>query len=303
MIHLFPRLNFLFLGFVFYSSLYAGSKTVTFMPPNDLHLEDRFDAPANVTEEQFNKIIDQAIALYAPIAEKYFSAVLTANHRWENATVNAYASRPTDDQWQVDMFGGLARRQEVTPDGFALVVCHELAHHFGGFPNYGVWWASSEGNSDYYATQVCARKLWQEEVETNATFRADVNAYVKNKCDTSWKKPEEQNLCYRIAAAGQSLGNLLAALGRQALPKPETPDMTQVNATNTAHPAAQCRLDTYLQGALCKKEARLNFITGDGHSEGRGSISAEHEAAANSCFASEGFTIGMRPRCWFKPRL
>lgn len=273
----------------------------TFAPPNDLHLEDRLDGTTNVSEDQFHKIIDEIVALYTPIALKY-GATLTADHLWDNPTVNAFASRPQPNQWKIAMYGGLARRAEVTPDGFALVVCHELGHHFGGFPTYGDWWASAEGNSDYFATQACARLVWKDQHEINATYRDSVLDVVQEKCDSVWQKETDQNLCYRIAAAGYSLGHLLAVLGRQAPPRHDTPDQRVVDRTSTSHPAAQCRLDTYFQGGLCTKTARVDFIPGDGHPEGRTSLSAEHEAAANSCFASDGYTVGVRPRCWFKAR-
>ncbi|HYX34722.1 MAG TPA: hypothetical protein VE954_16615 [Oligoflexus sp.] len=38
-----------------------------FLPPNDLHLEDNLLRDANVTEEDFNNVIDQVEAIYAPI--------------------------------------------------------------------------------------------------------------------------------------------------------------------------------------------------------------------------------------------
>jgi hypothetical protein len=34
------------------------------------------------------------------------------------------------------MFGGLARHELVTDDGFMMVVCHETGHHLGGAPRY-----------------------------------------------------------------------------------------------------------------------------------------------------------------------
>ena len=68
------------------------------------------------------------------------------------------------------MFGGLARHKLVTPDGFALVACHEMGHHLGGAPRRGGW-ASNEGQSDYYATTKCARRIWAE--DNNAAIMQD----------------------------------------------------------------------------------------------------------------------------------
>ena len=55
----------------------------------------------------------------------------------------------------------------MTPDGFALVLCHELGHHLAGNPRVQAW-AANEGQSDYFSTQSCARELWSGETAENA---------------------------------------------------------------------------------------------------------------------------------------
>ena len=50
------------------------------------------------------------------------------------------------NKWVVAMFGGLARRPEVTKDAFQFVVCHEVGHHLAGWP-FAYDWASNEGQS------------------------------------------------------------------------------------------------------------------------------------------------------------
>lgn len=274
----------------------------SFMPENNLYLQDNLHGLANITQEQFNKIADDVVAVYQPAANKG-GAVLSVNKLWSNGTVNAYADQ-SGNQWHVTMYGGLARRPEVTLDGFALVVCHELGHHFAGFPLYSAGeWAGSEGQSDYFATLACARKIWRDQTDVNATYRANVDSVAKEKCDAVWSVASDQDLCYRVAEAGFSLGSLLAALGGSGVPSFATPDPSQVSRTNVYHPAAQCRLDTYFQGALCTKNARFDFIPGKGQPNGDTTVAAEHESAANSCHSADGFVNGARPRCWFKPAL
>ena len=80
--------------------------------------------------------------------------------------MNAFAKQGAST-WEVHMYGGLARHQAVTADGFALVVCHELGHHLGGAPQKVDWfgrlrWASNEGQADYWGTAKCFRKLLEE---------------------------------------------------------------------------------------------------------------------------------------------
>lgn len=291
----FAAAPFLALSMVFAPIAAASS----FAPRNDLHLEDRLDKIKDIDEALFNKITDEIVAKYVPLATAH-GATLVARKHWADATVNAYASQ-TGNNWFIDMYGGLARRDEVTPDGYALVVCHELGHHFGGYSFKGDRWAAAEGQSDYFATQACARVAWKGQKARNAAFRVDVDPTVKQKCDSAWKSREDQDLCYRVSAGGDSLAALLAALNRSPKPKFDTPDPKVVTKTDEFHPAAQCRLDTYFHGALCTKSFDMKVIPGKAHPSGQGSTQAEAIAAANSCMTAQGFQLGARPRCWFKP--
>lgn len=269
-------------------------------PRNNLGMYDRLDGPTNVTEEQFNKITDAIISIWQPIA-KAQGANLVAIKNWKDSTVNAYANQQ-GNTWQVHMFGGLARRPEVTPDGYALVVCHELGHHFGGYAFYGPKeWAASEGQADYFATEVCAKRVFSQFFDRRFMHREDVPPYVKSRCDAAWNTAPLQSLCYRSAAGGYSLANLLAKLGGNQSPKFETPDPSKVSKTNTAHPAAQCRLDTYFAGALCTAPINLNVIPGKDLPD-RTSVQAEMAAAQTSCMDTKKYQLGFRPLCWFKPQ-
>lgn len=275
--------------------------SASILPPNDLHLEDQVDVVANIDEQLFNKIIDDIMKIYEPFADAQ-KITLEAKKLWTNNTVNASAEQPRKDLWRINMYGGLARRKEVTPDGFALVVCHELGHHFGGFVFKGSRWASAEGQSDYYATQACGRIIWKNQLTENERFRASVDPEAKKQCDLAWKDKEDQDLCYRISMGGHSLAALLAALGRKPEPEFGSPDQNKVTVTNTRHPAAQCRLDTYFQGALCIENFDLKQIPGKNHPTGQESMDAEKEAIKYSCSATGAHSMGLRPTCWFKAR-
>jgi uncharacterized protein YkwD len=66
-------------------------------------------------------------------------------------------------------------------------------------------------------------------------------------------------------------------LGSTKIPQLDTPDPTVVDKTQSKHPKAQCRLDTYLAGSLCSKAYDVNQIPKD-----------------EFAFCSN------RPKCWFK---
>ena len=272
-------------------------------PPNDFHRYDRVNRIANITEQRFNEIIDQAMGYWYPIAEKK-GVTLTVEKKWSDPTVNAFASQ-SGKNWKVAMFGGLARRPEVTEDGFALVVCHELGHHFGGYSFYGkADWASAEGESDFFGTNACAKVIWASTTQENLKFLRlkNIPPKVAEGCATAWpnNKPA-QAWCVRTSAGGFSLAHLLATLGGDPTPSFDTPDKTVVPKTVVRHPRGQCRLDTYFAGALCTKPFDLNVIPAKGHPKGQDTPDAELEARKYSCFAADKFKLGTRPACWFKP--
>jgi len=271
------------------------------LPPNDLDREDNLEMIANMTEKDFNDIIESVVKYYREPAAQ-FKAKISVNALWNNSTVNASAQQMANT-WVINMYGGLARRPEVTPDGFAMVVCHELGHHFGGFPFKGATWAANEGQADYFATQACARRIWGDQKSKNAQFRSQVGNYEKSKCDDTFSAQPDRDLCYRTAAAGLSLANLLSKLGNSGDPQFDTPDTSKVSRTNDNHPAAQCRLDTYFQGALCGKPFDAMQIPAKKHPRGQGSLQAEQEAAKYSCTELDSLENGLRPSCWFRSRL
>lgn len=254
----------------------------TILPPNNLHLEDNLEMDSALTEADFNQVISFAESYYRPLA-KQKGANLIIRRNWTNSTVNASAMRQ-GTTWYVDMYGGLARRPEITKDGFALVLCHELGHHLAGYP-FVSGWAANEGQSDYYGAQACLRTLWKNQNAQNQIARSTVDMAARTQCDRVWRSTTDQNLCYRIAMAGRSLAELLAYGARVSF---STPDRNVVSRTYHNHPAAQCRLDTYMAGAICPTNFPMNQIP-------------MSSSAAYSTSCGPQSTTGQRPRCWFSP--
>jgi hypothetical protein len=275
-----------------------------FLPENTLHLQS--PGPTNaMTKETFDGIIKQVTDRFCPIFESY-GVICDVTGDWESTIVNAYAMRGSG-AWTIALFGGLARRPELTNDGFAIVVCHEMGHHISGFAFktfvLGDDWASTEGQSDYFAAHACLPEIWGAERETNARYRNNVDPVVKRGCDAVWKTTERQNLCYRIGAAIQSETRMIArATGRGPDPRFERPSAAVVSETYEAHPDPQCRMDTQLGGALCPLEFDFGRIPGEGLGESNRSLAAERDSTQTTCHQSMGYALGARPRCWFFPR-
>lgn len=262
---------------------------------------------ANLNEAEFNKIIQNISSVYSPIINQV-GGKLKMIGEWKNEKPNAAASQMFG-AWNVKISGGLARRPELTPDGFSLILCHELGHHLGGFtiapaagPGGGAW-ASNEGQSDYFATHVCAKRIWGDDLDRNSKFREFATQKIVKQCNSVYAETREQDLCYRILAAAESVANTMAVLMNKPLPDFDTPDTTVVGETSHKHPMPQCRMDTSLQGALCTQIFNDKIIPGKNAEGGGGSINAEREAASFSCMSVSGFQLGLRPSCWFKSRL
>lgn len=259
------------------------SKTIkTFMPENNLWQEDGF-MDNGMTEEKFNEIIDYVGKAYKPIVE-LLGGNLVIKGDWNDSTVNAYADRE-DGNWNVSMFGGLARRAEVTEDGFAMVIAHEISHHIGGYP-FVQEWAANEGNSDTGAFLAVAKYVWQSD-DIKVT---EVDPEAKKLCTKYYK--EDMDSCYRQMNAAYSLANLLGQLGGKQV-KFETPSKAVVSRTKNSHPEAQCRLDTMVSAILCDVPWNYNVIP-----------QTKAEMAKQSCVYADvdgKYNIRNKPRCWYKP--
>ncbi len=259
-----------------------------FLPENDLKIPVGVKTVGGITEAQFNAVIDKLETIYAPIVSN-MGGTLRINRKWEDATVNANATRA--GSWVVNMYGGLARHQTITEDGFALVLCHEIGHHLGGAPKVAGFlnrWASNEGQSDYFATLKCLRKAFLNDKNTTIVRKLKAPVALTQACAKAWPNKDDKAICVRNGMAGASVAALFASLRNKPEAKFETPDTNIVSRTDDAHPAHQCRLDTYFQGALC--EIGLNEDV------------SQKDEVQGTCHASLGHTSGLRPLCWFKPK-
>ncbi len=259
------------------------------VPPNDLYIPPYSkDHKSKIDEAKFNKIIDDIDSIYKPLMQERHNLDLRIAKRWSDGTVNASAMQMGRTA-HVNMFGGLARHHAVTPDGFALVVCHEIGHHIGGLPKvqrlFITMWASNEGQSDYFATSKCMRRYVEQFPIDHSTL--EVDPFASEMCSKAFLTKNDIQSCERIAMAGQSLANLFASLRKIQRPRFETPSTNQVMRTDHSHPAAQCRLDTYFQGALCEQDYDVDM--------------SESNTIDGSCTRRQGHDIGFRPRCWFRP--
>jgi hypothetical protein len=232
------------------------------IPPNTVRIP--VTLATGITEEQFNAQIALLHASYDSVVEAK-NAKLVIKSLWSDETVNSDTTVSGSD-WVINAYGGLARFPAMTPDAYLIVLCHEMFHHLGGYPRMSALtstrsWASAEGQADYGATAKCFKKIG-----------ADNDNYSRERAET----------------ASLILASVLASLDDEPQPSPSTPDMTVVSTTNEDHPAAQCRLDTYLAGIACNKPYKTAF--------------SATSPIPGACSEENGETVGVRRRCWYAPR-
>lgn len=275
--------------------------------PYDLSEKMFPSVQSNMTEQEFRDIIRKVQTTFAPIVKQH-GGNLSVSGDWKSEKLNAGAQQMMGS-WRVVISGALARRPELTPDGFTLILCHELGHHLAGFsfaqprtPMEGIW-AANEGQSDFFASHSCARTLWREESAKNREFRATVTPYVQERCDSVFGGENEQNLCYRINAGNESVIKTMAALMKKEAPKFETPNPTKVEKTVDGHPEIQCRLDTAFAGSLCALDNDYLRIPGKDLKGKQFSSEAEWDSVNYSCHQIHRYVLGTRPHCWFRSQL
>ncbi len=218
-----------------------------------------------ISESDFNQTLNEVQMIMGPLVKKMLDKDLVIIRQWTDPTVDAYATRDDDNNRVIVINGGLARHPLMTPDGFLLLICHELGHHLGGAPkilrgNSGLRsWSSAEGQADYYATSKCLPRFF-------------------NKIDGV----DTSSVALRIISSGLTVSQVFASLVK-GMPQPSlhSKDSTKVGQTLYNHPNPQCRLDTYLSGANCDLDIEIPFDSNDPN--------------VGACMKD----LGKRPLCWF----
>lgn len=169
---------------------------------------------------------------------------------WNQDAKHASYSQNKDSSGKIThylfFFGGLARMNEMTPEGAVLILCHELGHGIAGPPLKMDSSSSVEGQADYFATNSCLPKVLSQLVTDRIPPTDPLNL-----CQT--------DLCRRIFVG---IASEIAVL-RSNLPAQDVQfgrsDPTQVNFINTSptyYPSNQCRLDTFIAGVLDQDRPR-----------------------------------------------
>lgn len=254
------------------------------LPENDLNIPIS-KSNKGMSEAEFHEVINNLEKLYRPEIEAV-GEKLKINRDWASGTVNASATKSGNTR-TLNFYGGLARHPEVKKDGFALVACHEMGHHLGGIPKVKslfTSWAANEGQSDYFSTLKCLRRYYETFDQERVVEIED--EYAGKACLDTYSDSADQQVCLKLMKAGKEVSLFFQTAKKESrVPKFNEPDTTVVRTTNDSHPATQCRMDTYFQGALCPKDWEDKV--------------SDSDAFQGACHPDQ-FANGVRPRCWYK---
>ncbi|ASD62530.1 hypothetical protein [Bdellovibrio bacteriovorus] len=209
-----------------------------FLPPGSAKVSD-------VTEAQYR-------ALLTDFQVKYIMPVFNSTGRpllipaeWENPYFAAFAQNK-DTYMQVSLWGGMARAPGASLPVLAGILCHEIGHVIAGEPRQtftGAEWSSSEGQSDFYAAKDCLPQF----LKAHPELVADINPQVLALCGGN-------ELCARVAQTGVEMVQFFKRYDSQKSDDVSlwTPAPAAEQLLRNVYPSHQCRLDTYLAGALCQ---------------------------------------------------
>lgn len=194
------------------------------------------------------------LALVADFQSRYMKAVIDKTgmpliipNEWASPYFAAYAIKK-DSYLQISLWGGMARAPGFTKAVLAAVLCHELGHILGGAPLQtipGSEWASIEGQSDFFAAQVCLPEYFRRHPELIPL--ATIEPQIMQMCGDNVD-------CERTAQAGWNLVNLFQKYSYREF-TPVRLDLREKPAAElilNTYPSDQCRLDTYIEGARCQ---------------------------------------------------
>jgi hypothetical protein len=244
----------------------------------------------DLSQAEVEQLLQEIVELYQDYA-KSEGKILRGEILFGNEDLNAYAEMSSERERVVSFTHGIIKYEFFGLDELALIACHEVGHHYGGAPLKSVKFlrkydVSSEGQSDYFATQNCMKKYLNNKISLEEKRRR-YHPLVLEKCSQVYLSQQalksfhlNYEICLRTSLAAENVATMLNRGQKVDFAKPNSKIVT---VTDTTHPQGQCRLDTFFAGMLCEKSFELG----------------SRETMKSGCQRKNGAILGNRPRCWF----
>lgn len=251
--------------------------------------------PTGLSRTTFDSVIDRIESIYTKRFRRR-GLRLEIKRLWD--VEDAYATTKidrTDAKTRIiQITGGFARHEMMTADAFALLLCHEIGHHFGGAPipietrdHFGeLAYISGEGQADYFATLKCMRRVFADDDNSDFLNEESVPKKILKNC-RRFSESKNMAICSRSQVASLALSSLVADNEGKTVSLYRR-DRERVDITNHDYPElTQCRLDTFIQGSICKAPLDMDTSITDPN--------------IGLCSRHNGVYIGARPLCWYQP--
>lgn len=221
-------------------------------------------------------VISKFTTIYAPIVKANRNVGLDIKLDQDfSDSAGSVSLYKTDAQIAIGI--NFHRSPKVTTDAYMAMLCHEVGHVLGGAPysentlKRSPDWesdvpSSSEGQSDYFSSLTCMKKVFAADPKTSTT-EYDVTPKVKTLCQNKFANKLDQKICHRSVKAGFDLMLYIASVYEQFGPNSNMPranmDITEAKGASVGHlyPSLQCRFDTILAGALNQPQANCWFVS------------------------------------------
>lgn len=232
---------FIFLFILFFlSSTFANEKRKDYfeLPPGD-------PEALGLNESQYYKVLGTFMVEYFQLVKNKTGKDFVVNFDWQNNYFGAFA-KDEGGKYSISLWGGMGRAEGMTEELAYFVLCHELGHILGGNPKQtipGSDWASSEGQSDFFAAKRCMPHLMKKipMKKRHASKRTDELCRGNLQCET-------------IASIGKEFINFAKRWSFQNYTEVKLGDLPAEvprSMLRNVYPSDQCRLETVIQGATC----------------------------------------------------
>ena len=178
---------------------------------------------------------------------------------------------------EIFIAGGARKNLFFTEETFLALVCHEIGHLLGGWPN-GTFLLSYEGQADYYAANICMKKYYLKHL-TSLKEKTYIHQYYFDLCNNKYPSKIEARICAKTMQGGLNLA-IASALSIEEilLPGPAVQEHYETPETLEGRDSPQCISDTFEAGALCDLDPSRNI-----------EIDSKRDQFCSN-----------RPKCWFK---
>ena len=222
-----------------------------------------------VPKQRFDLVLQRLEEMFSPLFQERKRKLVFIAH-WDIDVVNAYATQ-VEDSDVILILGGLAQHPLASEGSLILALCHELGHFLGGPPYHSDPDLSSlsvEGQADYFASAFCMKAYYHhypppEQVLFPSSREAKELCRQKlpSPDNADDQKKEEQICLHTLQAALSGLQSLYPPNGAQyALSTPFQHQGSEI--TKEGYTSPQCRLDTFVAGALCNRSVEhISFST------------------------------------------